>query len=199
MSRWRVTFWLDDQKEDELAIGQDVLALKKKRQFARVVKDGIRLIQSLRAGDTSVLKELFPLIVAQIEYEQMAQESDDGKDGINIRLEEIKKAQDEMRRMIIEQGAIQAPPANYPQMKQSGSGIGKLASVNLAMPILDDEDMPQMAVKLAPLTGKTNGANLLSSTLGLADDDQDTLVITKSTSNKSMADEVMSNMMGLLS
>lgn len=66
MSRWRVTFWIDDRKTDELAIGQQVLELKKKRQFARVVKDGIRLITSLRAGQTDVLFELFPHLEGQL-------------------------------------------------------------------------------------------------------------------------------------
>lgn len=65
MSRWRVTFWIDDKKPDELAIGRQVLDLKKKRQFARVVKDGIRLITSLRAGQTDVLFELFPHLEGQ--------------------------------------------------------------------------------------------------------------------------------------
>lgn len=66
MSRWRVTFWLDDQKADEFKIGKTVLELKKKRQFARVVKDGIRLITSLRAGQTDVLFELFPHLEGQL-------------------------------------------------------------------------------------------------------------------------------------
>lgn len=66
MSRWRVTFWLDDQKADEFEIGKTVLELKKKRQFARVVKDGISLITSLRAGQTDVLFELFPHLKGQL-------------------------------------------------------------------------------------------------------------------------------------
>lgn len=67
MSRWRVTFWLDDQKPDDFSIGKTVLELKQKRQFARAVKDGIRLITSLRAGNTDVLFELFPHLEAQLE------------------------------------------------------------------------------------------------------------------------------------
>ena len=63
MSRWRVTFWLDDEKESDWAVGQSIRALKLERKFVGTVRDGIRLIVDLRAGRTDTLFSMFPWLL----------------------------------------------------------------------------------------------------------------------------------------
>jgi len=65
--RYQFRFWLDITKPDELAIGQELETLKKRRQFARTIRDALRLFVSLSRGDVSVLRELFPAVVAELE------------------------------------------------------------------------------------------------------------------------------------
>lgn len=64
--RRRIEFWLDDENEDHRKVSSMVRVLKAHKMFAPTVRDGIRLIVSLRSGSTAVLKELFPGI-----YEMM--------------------------------------------------------------------------------------------------------------------------------
>jgi hypothetical protein len=60
--RLRFTFWLDMQKADEAALAETVEILKQNRSFVATIRDGIRLICDLKAGQTEVLFELFPWV-----------------------------------------------------------------------------------------------------------------------------------------
>jgi hypothetical protein len=60
--RLRFTFWLDMRKTDEAQLAETIETLKLNRSFAATIRDGIRLICDLRAGQTDVLFELFPWI-----------------------------------------------------------------------------------------------------------------------------------------
>ncbi len=60
--RLRFTFWLDLHKDDERWLADQIELLKNSRTFASTIRDGIRLITDLRAGQTTVLFELFPWI-----------------------------------------------------------------------------------------------------------------------------------------
>jgi len=67
--RLRFTFWLDVNKSDEAKIAETVEDLKQDRLFAHTVRNGIRLITSLRDGNLDVLFELFPWVKAEfMEY-----------------------------------------------------------------------------------------------------------------------------------
>ena len=55
-------FWLNITKDDELEIADMIADLKERRTFSQVIRDGIRLIVSLRAGRVEVLEMLFPWI-----------------------------------------------------------------------------------------------------------------------------------------
>jgi len=65
--RLRFTFWLDMSKPDELALAEKIEELKAKRSFAKVIRDGIRLICDLRAGRTDILLELFPWVAERFQ------------------------------------------------------------------------------------------------------------------------------------
>ena len=60
--RLRFTFWLDVQKRDEAVLAETIETLKQNRTFASTIRDGIRLVCDLRAGQTEVLFELFPWV-----------------------------------------------------------------------------------------------------------------------------------------
>lgn len=60
MKRKRIDIWLDIEKEDERLLLGMIDTLKKKRSFVSTVRDGIRLMVDLRAGNLNVLYELFP-------------------------------------------------------------------------------------------------------------------------------------------
>lgn len=64
--RERFNFWLDLSKQVEYDLADAIHQLKHTRQFASTVRDGLRLILTLRLGDTSVLESLFPGIVKQL-------------------------------------------------------------------------------------------------------------------------------------
>lgn len=159
MARGRFNFYLNFQKDDELLVAERIDDLKRRRSFTSVVREGIIIISELREGRVDTLLRLYPWIVDVIRTPEPPPPHDDG---------DLKREISLLRKLIIEQGSLQAPPANYPQMKQSGSGIGTLGAHKIAMPvIIDDDDMPQMTMKLAPLSSKSNGSNLLAGILGL--------------------------------
>ncbi len=68
--RIRFVFWLDLQKQDENQIAEQIEVLKQERSFAKVVRDGIRLVCDLKAGRTDVLLELFPWVTERFQQSQ---------------------------------------------------------------------------------------------------------------------------------
>jgi hypothetical protein len=61
-SRKMVKFWLDMKHADQQEISVIVEDLRQRRQLARTIRDGIRLVCDLRAGKIDVLMELFPWV-----------------------------------------------------------------------------------------------------------------------------------------
>jgi len=60
MARKRFNFWLDDNRADDWTVNELITSLKKKGQFTRAIREGLRLWNDLQAGNTTVLCELFP-------------------------------------------------------------------------------------------------------------------------------------------
>jgi hypothetical protein len=65
MARGRFTFWLDYNKDEELLLAETINELKHTRLFSKSIRDGIRLVNSLRKGKLDVLFELFPWVKAE--------------------------------------------------------------------------------------------------------------------------------------
>jgi|GEM_PF-3496851 len=68
--RLQQKFWLDLSKPEEAGLADICDSLKQNRTFSKTIRDGIRLIVSLRQGKTDVLEELFPAIVIAIRGSQ---------------------------------------------------------------------------------------------------------------------------------
>lgn len=141
-------FWLFLDKDEESRLVEFINYCKTKRSFARVVRDGIRLMWSLGEGDTTVLFELFPGLHAHLQPVQTAPTPPDTS--------HLERQIADLKRLIMEQGAISAPPKDYPQMK-STIGVGK----KIALPIFDDDDLDTVVITKA--TGATNGENMMAS------------------------------------
>lgn len=74
--RMRFVFWLDVAREDEHELADYVEDLKAKRSFAKTVRDGLRLMRDLRAGNIDVLCELFPMIAERFQPKATAETSE---------------------------------------------------------------------------------------------------------------------------
>lgn len=147
-------FWLFMDKHEESRLVEFIDYCKRKRSFARVVRDGIRLIWSLGEGNTDVLFELFPGLSAKlIPVDALPPPPD--TDRLERELADIKK-------LIIEQGVIPPPPKEYPQMKSTNT-IG--GDKKILLPVFDDEDDDTLVLNKA--AGSLYGGNLLSGILGL--------------------------------
>ncbi|MBZ0320110.1 MAG: hypothetical protein K8L91_27100 [Anaerolineae bacterium] len=60
--RQQYLFWLDMNQPDDVALADKIAELKAQRKFAKTIRDGIRLIEDLRAGRLDVLLALFPWV-----------------------------------------------------------------------------------------------------------------------------------------
>jgi hypothetical protein len=126
MARGRFTFWLDFRKDDELVLAETIDDLKRKRGFASAIRDGLRLIVDLRAGQLDVLFELFPWV--QVEFLKHLESIQPQKSEPELQLQ---RQLDRLERLMFERGyvpeqgrrslpsrpelprSVEAPPVEY--------------------------------------------------------------------------------------
>ena len=142
--RKRFMFWLDYKKQSELDLANEIGNLKQTRSFARAIRDGLRLFVSLSKGETTVLEELFPHVVAKLR----GGSTDNGAGGLS---------EEKLRAIIIE--ATQGPPINLGKQHMSHVPM-------LPKPLILDDDIPKAKVikteKTDDKTGEQNFLNSLS-------------------------------------
>lgn len=68
--RMRWDFWLDVAKPEQHELAEYLEQMKHERLFAKTIRDGIRLIRDLRAGNVTVLVELFPALAERLQPPQ---------------------------------------------------------------------------------------------------------------------------------
>lgn len=153
--RIRFMFWLEIGKAMEVDLADQLAVLKSGRKFAATVRDALRLILDLRAGNTDVLYELFPAIVARIGLEAITSNPPSGGAG---ELEEI-------RSML--EIALANKRADEKLMLPVATGSPRpLAVKELSAPVFDDDDdMPLLTVSKSTASGA--GLNFLASMKGL--------------------------------
>lgn len=127
-------FWLYHDRDEDSRLMEFIQYCKSTRQFARVVRDGIRLIWSLREGNLAILFELFPHMEHQF--------NPDAKDLIA-----------QFREMLLQQRN-----APVPQPVQIDSGIEQggqklLSTKKIDLPLLDDDDGDTIVI------AKASGSN----------------------------------------
>lgn len=146
--RLQFNFWLDMEKPAEEIIADMIEVLKNKRQFAKTIRDGIRLIVDLRNGNTSVLLELFPHLRLQ---EMQAQPDRVGGDV------ELKNAILNLRDTIADSQSI----------KTIQSGIQSLNKPALQAPTFDDDDLDLELEVRKDMTKSNSGQNFINSLMAL--------------------------------
>jgi hypothetical protein len=107
MARYRFDFWLNADKDDELIVAEKVDELKRKRSFSSVLRDGIMIVSELRDGKTDLLFKLYPWVAEAVK--QSAPSAPDNGD--------LERQIADLKRIILQQGGIAAPPSDYPVMK----------------------------------------------------------------------------------
>lgn len=154
-------FWLDISRNDEFDINEQVYTLKSERSFIGVIRDGIRLVCDLRAGQLDVLQELFPHMVAKIEARVMPDPSD-----LNNKFEELKKLIEENKIIPLfgNDNSMTMIQAGEKSITTTGKPIaGGLKS--LSKPTFDDDDDVQLTI--AKTTSTESAMNFLTAMANL--------------------------------
>ena len=119
-------FWLRKDRDEDTRLMEFIQFCKSTRQFARVVKDGIWLIWSLKEDNLDVLFELFPHL--ENRFKRAAGQGDSGEMQRQISAAVAQGVQQAMME-------LPAPPAGYPMMKapvSEAQGAAPLAAVKAA-------------------------------------------------------------------
>ena len=143
-------FWLDLEKPDEEEINQMIDHYKRKRQFTRIIRDGIRLMWSLGQGNLNVLFELFPWVMDEFYQQALAahKPSDLALAEQLARLENI----------LIGQGSVPVTNTN--------SGPKSLTKIAPPAPKSDDTDDDLVVMRKAKSDGSSS-KNFLDSAFNL--------------------------------
>lgn len=164
--------WLYTDKPDEEKLVEYVGYLKKTRQLAKMVRDGLRLIWTLGEGDLTFLFLLFPHLEAQLASHFATPTPPDSGD-MQRQIENAVAAGVEK--------AIQNLPAlpagrmvAEPAYKELGGSISASAGIGstlgkgkaMALPTFDDDDMPTVILTKSTRVS-VNGGNLLTGILAL--------------------------------
>jgi len=112
-------FWLYHDLVEDTRLMDYINHLRKTRQFAKSVRNGLRLMWTLGEGDLSVLFELFPSLRSQF-------------------MPKGDELIEQFRQMLLQH---QAAVPEFPKLESPASGNPKSLPVpHIAMPTFDDED-----------------------------------------------------------
>ncbi len=127
-------FWLNIWNEPENVLDNEMRELKKQRKFAETVRDGLRLILDLRAGSLVVLFELFPHLQERLAVGQVVSPPTPAAPDVN-----------ELAKEIATQIILQGGGEKYVlQSTDNPKGLGKGTQSQIAMPLFDDDDLPEL-------------------------------------------------------
>ena len=103
-------FWLYHDLAEDKRLMEFIRFCKDTQQFARMVRNGLRLMWSLGEGETFVLYELFPWTRPQAALLPPAPDT-----------EKLEQQIADLKRIILEQGNISTSSASYPMLKSSST------------------------------------------------------------------------------
>ena len=121
--RKEIKMWLYRDKDDENRLIDFVQYCKQTRQFARMLRNGIRLMWSLGEGDTSILYELFPWTRPQAALLPPMPDTAN-----------LERQIADLKRIMLEQGTAKTPYTTYPMLQ---SNIAAPAVTLKTAPIAD--------------------------------------------------------------
>ena len=144
-------FWLDLEKPDEEEINQMIDNYKRKRQFSRIIRDGIRLMWSLGQGDLDVLFELFPWVM-DVFYQRALADYQPQDAALQQQLARLEK-------LLIEQGSV--------PIDQVPTGPKPLMMSPVPETVDDEDDSALLTLKKTASASKQASANFLASAFSL--------------------------------
>ena len=151
-TRVMLRFFLDLGKQDELELLHEAETLKKERHFAPTLRDGLRLMRDLRAGQFDALFDLFDWIPKWIESEVERR--------INERLMDTNNR---LTRVEAELAALRG--SVLPAGQGASAGPRPLTVPPVPGPV-EDDDEPLVVTKVKS-DGKASAANFLKSAFNL--------------------------------
>lgn len=166
-------FWLYQDIEAEVKLTEYIDYLRKTRQFARTIRNGLRLIWTLGEGDLSVLFELFPTL--RTRFDTPPATPTPGDDFNKLLIEAAKEG---AKQAMLESPPTLPPPAANDQGQRFGAatvgsgGMGNLkTNFVVQAPTFDDDedDENTVIIKRDENAGNDITANLVRSFMGLAD------------------------------
>lgn len=152
--REKFWFWLDISRDEDFEIADTISELKRERTFTQTIRDGIRLVVSLRAGRIDVLEELFPAIVERIRKDKGGGDPD-GWRRIEQQIADLKLT------LAAPQGMTMAAQQAGPKPLDTGP------KQNFDLPTFDDDDDDLITVKKAKGSGRKANENFLAAMMRL--------------------------------
>ena len=149
--RERFNFWLDASKDDELLLAEQIDELKRKRQFASAIRNGLKLFLDLRAGRVDVLRELFPWVFDAIAG-TLEEERSTKTFAIEAQLQRLEK-------LLVEQG-------NTPIERLLPAGPRRLDVPQFSVPF-DDEDA-ETTLDIRAVQGTDSAQNFVNAVLAIS-------------------------------
>lgn len=147
-------FWLNGRDKDESELAHYCEKLRKQRQFAPTVRNGLTLMRALEQGDTTLLFQLFPNLENQLRF---ALEADILAGRENETLNHLKQLETMLSGL-----SLSAPAAERPPQLVAG-GIRKLQMPQFSLPIDDEEEEVNLKVTASVVDGGVIAKNFLRS------------------------------------
>lgn len=134
--------------------------------LSQAIRDGLRLLNDLRKGNTRVLLEMFPDVMDKL----CPPQSNNGD--ILLKLDSMEREIHELknhRPMPQDSDIPDTRGYGIPAMKSLGAGIGSTLGTGklMALPTFDDDDDGDTLV-ITKSTGVANGANFMASMANVA-------------------------------
>ncbi len=142
--RLRFTFWLDMLNDIEQDLADYIETLKTQRSFVKTVRNGLRVMRDLQAGQVEILFELFPWIKAEFIAGVMPKPDTDPSGN-----EKIRKELEQIRDLLLRNStppivASEAPTGNIRMLTANGAAApGAPRALNvpaLTLPTFDDDE-----------------------------------------------------------
>jgi hypothetical protein len=103
-------FWLYHDLAEDKRLMEFISFCKNTQQFARMVRNGLRLMWSLGEGETFVLYELFPWTRPQAALQSPAPDT-----------ETLERQIADLKRIMLEQGTGKASHTSHPMLQSGGT------------------------------------------------------------------------------
>jgi hypothetical protein len=153
-SRRLFKFWLNILNDADYEIAEFLEFSKRRREYTGLIRDGVRLILSLRQGRTDVLFELFPWLRAEVST-------------LSPQVSHSTVLQHQLERLeqlMLQQGAV--PVGISPQSETAGQGPKALDVPRFDLPIIEDDDEDNTVI-LKRDTSSNSAMNFINSMLNL--------------------------------